>query len=113
MAEEAEHHGGFDELLYLLLFLVAAWAAGKAASRLGAPCLCGELLLGALMGPPVGDVVPFPDAIRTIGEIGLVLMVRGRSAAPPRCQPCFRDLASVTFTPHRLWRLAWRCSRPC
>lgn len=108
MAEDAEHHGGFDELLLLLLFLVAAWAAGKAASRLGAPPLCGEIILGALMGPPVGDVVPFPDAIRLVGEVGLVLMVRGRSAAPLRCQPCSPDL-----TPRRLWRLAWRCSRRC
>jgi Kef-type K+ transport system membrane component KefB len=83
--DSAEHHDAFHDLLYLLLFLVAAWAAGKAASRLGAPPLCGEIILGALFGPPVGNAVPHAEALRLVGEVGLVLMVRRPSAAlaPP------------------------------
>ena len=109
MAEDAAHLDAFHDLLYLLLFLIAAWAAGKAAARLGAPPLCGEILLGALMGPPVGDVVPHPEALRLVGEVGLVLMVRrsnGVAHSPG-------DLRSRRAALSRLSRRVWRCSLRC
>ena len=83
MASEA-HEDTFFDVLDVLLFLVAAWAAGKAVSRLGAPPLCGEIILGALFGPPVGDAVPHAEAVRLIGEVGLVLMVRRVAAVATR-----------------------------
>ena len=109
MAEDAAHVDAFHDLLYLLLFLMAAWAAGKAAARLGAPPLCGEILLGALMGPPVGDVVPYPEALRLVGEVGLVLMARRATRAA-----CLRrSLTSRRVAVRRLLRRVWRCSLRC
>jgi Kef-type K+ transport system membrane component KefB len=79
----------FTHVLYILIFLGAAWVAGKCASVLGMPPLVGEIILGALFGPPLGNKVPYPDGVALLGEVGLVLMVCARVSALPRSQaPC-------------------------
>jgi hypothetical protein len=86
MAEE-EAHDVFNDVLYMLLFLAAAWAAGKVANLAGMPPLVGEIILGALMGPPLGNKVPFPTAVQLLGDVGLVLMAR-RPRGVRRCCAC-------------------------
>ena len=39
----------------------------------GAPSLVGEILVGVILGPHVVDFVPFPSALKSIGEVGLCL----------------------------------------
>jgi Kef-type K+ transport system membrane component KefB len=80
MSEE-EAHDVFHDVLYLLLFLAAAWAAGKVANLAGMPPLVGEIILGALLGPPLGNKVPFPSAVQLLGDVGLVLMARAAAAS--------------------------------
>ncbi len=41
------------QILVLLLVLLAAWAGGSVASRLGYPAVLGELVIGILIGPAV------------------------------------------------------------
>ena len=64
-----------DDVFYLLLFLAVVWLAGKAAAAARLPALVGEVLAGALCGPPLGDWVPQPAAVALLGQVGLVLLV--------------------------------------
>ena len=49
------------------------WISGKIAAAAGAPSLVGEILVGVILGPHVVDFVPFPSALKSIGEVGLCL----------------------------------------
>ena len=64
-----------DDVFYLLLFLAVIWLAGKVAAAARLPALVGEVLAGALCGPPLGDWVPVPQAVALLGQVGLVLLV--------------------------------------
>ena len=59
-----------------------SWVArGTAAARGTAggapPALLGppQVIVGALLGPPMADVVPQPAAVALVGQLGLVLLV--------------------------------------
>ena len=71
---EAEFFSAQDVLL-LLLFLGIVWLAGRLSSAARLPALVGELLVGALCGPPLGNWVPQPHALALLGQVGLVLLV--------------------------------------
>ena len=62
-------------LILSLLFLIAAWAAGKVVTKLGCPALVGEIAVGVILGPSLFDVAPMPDALMLWGEVGLMLLV--------------------------------------
>lgn len=52
------------------------YVAGQFAARaLKMPCLVGEIVAGILVGPPLADFVPNPEAWVLLGEIGLILLV--------------------------------------
>ena len=77
-----EEHGGGQELhhdfnmVILLTFSFASiWCAGKAASKLGLPTLVGEILVGVVLGPPLANLMPVPEALMLFGEVGLMLLV--------------------------------------
>jgi len=59
----------------ILVFLIAATAMGILMSRLGMPALVGEIVTGFLLGPPLADFVPFPEAMVLVGEIGLIMLL--------------------------------------
>ena len=76
-AEHAEDHSEFgvhitcEDLYDTFLFLVAIYLAGQFASRvLTMPNLVGEIVAGILLGPPLVDFVPNPEAWVLLGEIG-------------------------------------------
>lgn len=69
-------HITYEELYDTLLFLVAIYVAGQVACRvLRMPNLVGEIVAGILLGPPLADFVPNPEAWVLLGEIGLILLV--------------------------------------
>ena len=39
------------------------------------PALVGEIITGFLLGPPLADFVPYPEAMVLVGEIGLILLL--------------------------------------
>ena len=39
------------------------------------PALVGEIFVGFLLGPPLADFVPFPEALVLVGEIGLIMLL--------------------------------------
>lgn len=64
-----------DDVLFLIIFLGCVWCSGKLATACKLPSLVGELVVGALLGPPLADVVPFPHALALVGQLGLILLV--------------------------------------
>lgn len=78
--EAAEEHFGFhiefDDLYRTILYFACIYVAGQFASRvLQMPSLVGEIFCGILMGPPLANFVPNPEALVLIGEVGLILLV--------------------------------------
>ncbi|HKE72179.1 MAG TPA: cation:proton antiporter [Acidimicrobiales bacterium] len=60
----------------ILVVLVAAKVAAEAAERLGVPAVVGEIVAGILVGPSVlGLVGDGDDVLRTLGEIGVILLL--------------------------------------
>jgi len=79
--EDGEHHSSFgvhieyEDLYDTVLFFIAIYMAGQIAAYIKMPSLVGEIVCGILLGPPLADFVPNPEAFVLLGEIGLVLLV--------------------------------------
>jgi Kef-type K+ transport system membrane component KefB len=58
-----------------LVFLVAVYAAGYIASNLSLPDLVGHIIVGVLLGPPLANYVPFPEAFVMFGYMGIILLM--------------------------------------
>jgi len=65
----------FFEVTMLLTFLLATWTLGKIVQKAKVPSLIGEIIVGMVLGPNLLDVVPFPEALGIVGEVGLLLLV--------------------------------------
>ena len=59
----------------ILVFLIVATGMGIFTSKLGMPALVGEIVTGFVLGPPLADFVPFPEAMVLVGEIGLIMLL--------------------------------------
>lgn len=64
-----------DEYSVIALFAVI-WIFEKFFSTfLKASPLIGQIIAGIILGPPLLNVVPFPDAFRLLGKIGVMMLV--------------------------------------
>ena len=79
-ADEEEHHSefgvhiAFPDLYASILFFAFIYVMGAFAQRvLKMPSLVGEIFAGIILGPPVTDYVPNPEAFVMLGEIGYVI----------------------------------------
>jgi Kef-type K+ transport system membrane component KefB len=59
----------------LLILLVASRLAGEIAERYGQPAMLGEIAAGVLLGPSVLNYLQLTPDIKTIAEIGVLLLV--------------------------------------
>jgi Kef-type K+ transport system membrane component KefB len=60
----------------ILVVLVAAKVAAEVAERIGIPAVVGEILAGILVGPSLlGLVGEHDEVLRTLGEIGVILLL--------------------------------------
>ena len=59
----------------ILVFLMVATGAGIFTAQLGMPALVGEIFTGFLLGPPLANFVPYPEALVLVGEIGLMMLM--------------------------------------
>jgi Kef-type K+ transport system membrane component KefB/predicted amino acid-binding ACT domain protein len=60
----------------ILIVLVAAKVAAEVAERIGIPAVVGEIVAGILVGPSVlGLVGEHDEVLRTLGEIGVILLL--------------------------------------
>ncbi|MGH2828956.1 MAG: cation:proton antiporter, partial [Actinomycetota bacterium] len=62
-------------LVELLVVLVASRLAAEAAERLRQPAVLAEIAAGLLIGPSVLGLVGHAEALRILGEIGLILLL--------------------------------------
>ena len=74
-SEGRELHHDFNLVILLTFSFASIWCAGKAASKLDLPTLVGEILVGVVLGPPLADLMPVPEALMLFGEVGLMLLV--------------------------------------
>jgi Kef-type K+ transport system membrane component KefB len=64
-------HIEYEDLYDTFIFFVVIYLSGQLASRvLQMPGLVGEIVAGILLGPPLADFVPNPEAFVLLGEIG-------------------------------------------
>ncbi len=60
----------------ILIVLVAAKVAAELAERVGVPAVVGEIVAGVLVGPSMLGLVGHHDEVlRTLGEIGVILLL--------------------------------------
>ena len=59
----------------LAIVIVAAFAGGLAARLVRAPVILGYLAMGMIIGPHILGVVETAEAVQTLAEIGVVLLV--------------------------------------
>ncbi len=62
-------------LLDILVLLVAAKVAAEGAERLGLPAVVGEIVAGLAIGPSMLDLVEPSEVLRTLGELGVILLL--------------------------------------
>jgi Kef-type K+ transport system membrane component KefB len=62
-------------LLHVLVVLVAAKVAAEGAERAGVPAVVGEILAGVVIGPSVLGLVGSDDVVRTLAELGVILLL--------------------------------------
>ena len=63
-------------LLFELILLLALTAAGLALfERVGLPAIAGFLVVGAIAGPGGLGIVPDPDRVRVLAEIGVIFLL--------------------------------------
>ena len=65
----------FDEILRTVVFLLGAWLLSVISRLIGLPSLVGEIVCGFILGPPLLDFCPYPEAMVLIGSFGLIGLV--------------------------------------
>ncbi|CAB9502149.1 Cation/H(+) antiporter [Seminavis robusta] len=69
-------HITYNDLYNSIVFLTAIYVAGVISAQvLKMPNLVGEVFAGIILGPPLLDFVPNPEAWVLLGEIGLIILV--------------------------------------
>ena len=62
-------------LLDILVVLFAAKMAAEVAERVGMPAVVGEILAGIIIGPSALGLVGGDDVLRTLAELGVILLL--------------------------------------
>mmetsp|Transcript_21173 Transcript_21173/g.28166 ORF Transcript_21173/g.28166 Transcript_21173/m.28166 type:complete len:1051 (-) Transcript_21173:3288-6440(-) len=65
----------YEDTYDVLVFLGVVYILGEVAFRLGIPSLVGQIIAGFLLGPPLANYVPFPEAMVLVGDLGLILLL--------------------------------------
>lgn len=64
-----------DAVFSLVLILAAALAGGRLATRFGYPAILGEIIAGIVLGPPLLGILSGNEAVDTLGDFGVLLMM--------------------------------------
>jgi Kef-type K+ transport system membrane component KefB len=65
----------FEDILKTVVFLLLTWMAANFCKLVGLPSLAGEIIAGVVLGPPVLDFCPYPEAMVLIGSFGLIGLI--------------------------------------
>lgn len=61
--------------LRLVFLLAAVWASEVVCKRLNVSPIIGQILAGLVVGPALLDVIPYVDALRLLGKLGIMVLV--------------------------------------
>lgn len=64
LAHELSIEVSFEDTYKILVFLGTVFVFGEIAGYCGVPSLVGQIVAGFLLGPPLAEFVPFPEAVR-------------------------------------------------
>src|SRR5262245_43611452 len=64
-----------EVLRNILVVLIAAKLAAELAERAGIPAVVGEIIAGIVVGPSVLGLVESDEVLRTLGELGVILLL--------------------------------------
>ena len=65
----------FEDILKTIIFLLTAWLFSVVFGLVGLPALVGEIVCGFVLGPPLLDFCPYPEAMVLIGNFGLIGLI--------------------------------------
>lgn len=65
----------FEDILKTIVFLLCAWLFALVFRVVGLPALVGEIVCGFVLGPPVLNFCPYPEAMVLIGNFGLIGLI--------------------------------------
>jgi len=63
------------KLVYISIFLFLVRFGGFICERINTSPIIGEVIVGAILGPPLLDFVPFPNGLKLAGLLGIQLAV--------------------------------------
>lgn len=63
-----------DELR-LILLLLAVWATELGCKRLDVSPIIGQIAAGLVVGPALLDLIPYVEALRLLGKLGVMILV--------------------------------------
>ena len=75
LAHELSIEVSYEDTYDTLIFLGVSFTMGEIAYYCGIPPLVGQIIAGFLLGPPLADYVPFPQAMVLLGDLGLILLL--------------------------------------
>lgn len=75
LAHELSIEVSYEDTYDTLIFLGVSFVFGEIAYHCGIPPLVGQILAGFLLGPPLANYVPFPEAMVLLGDLGLILLL--------------------------------------
>jgi len=75
LAHELSIEVSFEDTYKVLVFLGIVFVFGEIAGFCGVPSLVGQIIAGFLLGPPLAEYVPFPEAMVLLGDLGLIMLL--------------------------------------
>jgi Kef-type K+ transport system membrane component KefB len=73
--EQLSTEVSFEDILKTVLFLLATFLAANLSKIVTLPSFVGEIIAGVVLGPPVLNFCPYPEAMVLIGSFGLIGLV--------------------------------------
>ncbi|KAL3914568.1 MAG: hypothetical protein SGILL_006051, partial [Bacillariaceae sp.] len=65
----------FEDILKTVVFLLVTFLAANLCKFISLPGFVGEIIAGVVLGPPVLDFCPYPEAMVLIGSFGLIGLI--------------------------------------
>ena len=75
LIESVEKMVVFGNELYAIGFIASLWITEKVAVKMGLSPLVANIVFGILLGPALADMVPYPDAFKLFGKLGILLLI--------------------------------------
>lgn len=64
-----------DDELRLVLLLAAVWSTERACKKISISPIVGQILAGLVVGPALLDLIPYVEAFRLLGKVGVMILV--------------------------------------